>query len=90
MKICLHYESAYYSSVSKSTPVSGVNDDLPPISVTPILSSLVEQLIVRDHIFPAIPSNKIIDQYGLKPTGSTTAALVDLTNRISVMLEENK
>ena len=26
----------------------------------------------------------------VKPTSSTTAALIDLTNRISVMLEENK
>ena len=37
-----------------------------------------------------MPSNDIIDQYGFKPTGSKTASLVDLTNRISVMLEENK
>ena len=27
---------------------------------------------------------------GFKPTGSTTAALVDLTNKMSVMLKENK
>ena len=50
----------------------------------------MERLIVRDHIYPAIPSNDIIDQFGFKPTDSTTAAFVDLTNRISVMLEENK
>ena len=71
------------------TPVGGVND-LRPISVMLILSRLVERLIVRESIYPAIPSNDIIDQYDFKPMGSTTAALVDLTNRISVMLEENK
>ena len=65
-------------------------NDLRPISVAPILSRLVERLIVRDYIYPAIPSNEIIAQYSFKLTGSTTAALVDLTNRISVMLEENK
>ena len=78
--------------VPKCTPVGGVND-LRPISVTPILSRLVEPLIVRDHIYPAIPSNEIIYQYGFKQTLrhlSTTAALVDLTNRISVKLDENK
>ena len=42
---------------------------------------IVERLIVRDHIFPAIPTNEILDQYGFKPSGSTTAALVDLTHK---------
>ena len=64
--------------------------DLRPISVTPILSRIVERLIISDHIFPAIPTNEILDQYGLKPSGSTTAALVDLTHKISDMLEDNK
>ena len=72
--------TAVITPVPKCTPVSGVND-LRPLSVTPILSRLVERLIIRDHIYPAIPSNDIIDRYGFKPTGSTTAALVDLTNK---------
>ena len=45
----------------RSTPVNEVSD-LRPISVTPILSRIVERLIVRDHIFPAIPTNKILYQ----------------------------
>ena len=65
-------------------------NDLRPISVTPILSRIVERLIVRDHIFSAISTNEILDQYGFKPSGSTTAALVDLTHKISGMLEDNK
>ena len=36
-----------------------------------------------------MPSNDIIDRYGFKQTGSTTAVLVDLTNRISAKSEEN-
>ena len=73
----------------KCTPVNEVSD-LQPITVTPILSRIVERLIVRDHIFPAIPTNVILDQYGFKPSGSTTAALLDLTHKISTMLEDNK
>ena len=73
------------NTCTKWTPVCRVNDFW-PISITPILSCLVERLIVRDHIYSAIPSNDIIDQYGFKPTGSTNATLVDLTNRISVQL----
>ena len=33
---------------------------------------------------------KLYDQFGFKPTGSTTAALVDIINTIAIMLETNK
>ena len=56
------WRTAVIIPVSKYIPVGGVND-LRPISVTPILSRSVELLIVRDHIYPAIPSNDIIDIY---------------------------
>ena len=51
---------------------------------------MVERLIVKDHIFPVITPVKLYDQFGFKPTGSTTAALADITNTISIMLETNK
>ena len=38
----------------------------------------------------AYTTAKLNDQFGFKPTGSTTAALVDITNTISIMLETNK
>ena len=81
--------TAVITPVPKCTPVSGVSD-IRPISVTPILSRMVERLVVKNHIFPAIPPAKLNDQFGFKPTGSTTAALVDITNTISIMLETNK
>ena len=83
------WRTAVITPHPECTPVGGVNN-LRPISVTPILSRLMERLIVRDHIFPAIPSNDSIVQYDFKQADNTTAALVDLTNRISVMLEEHK
>ena len=61
--------------VQKCTPVSGVND-LRPVSVTPILSRMVERLVVKDHIFHAITPAKLYDQFGFKPTGSTTMHLL--------------
>ena len=51
---------------------------------------MVARLIVKDHIFPAITPAKLYDQFVFKPTSSTTAALVDITNTISIMLETNK
>ena len=83
------WRTVVITPVPKCTPVSGVND-LRPISVTPILSRMVERLIVKDHIFSAITAAKLYDQFGFKPTGSTTAALVDIINTISIMLETNK
>ena len=50
---------------------------------------MVERLIVKDHIFPAITPAKLYDQFGFKPTGSTTVELVDITNTISIMLGTN-
>ena len=82
------WRTAIITPVPKCTPVNEVSD-LRPISVTPILLLIVERLIVRDQIFPAIPTNEILDQYGFKPSGSTTEALVDSTHTISNMLEGN-
>ena len=83
------WRTAIITPVPKSTPVNEVSD-FRPISVTPILSRIVERLIVREHLFPTIPTNEFLDQYGFKPSGSTTAAFLDLTYKISNMLEDNK
>ena len=73
----------------KCTPVNSAGD-LRPISLTPILSRMVERLIVKDHIFPSIPTEGLCDQYGFKRTASMTAAIIDITRKISMLLETNK
>ena len=45
--------------------------------------------MVKDHIFPAIAPHQLHDQCGFKPTGSTTAPLVDYGNSVAILLEEN-
>ena len=47
------WRTAVIAHVLRCTLVDEVND-LRPISVTPILSRLVERLTVRNNIFPAI------------------------------------
>ena len=64
--------------------------DLRPLSVTLVLSMLVERLVVRDLIMPNVSPANLYDKYGFKPTGSTTATLVDLTHTVTVILETNK
>jgi hypothetical protein len=64
--------------------------DLRPISVTPILSRVLEKFIVKKYLLPVIPASAIADQFAFRPTGSTTAALVYLTHHVTKMLETNR
>ena len=77
---------AVITPVPKHSIITGPND-LRPISVTAILSRIVERLIVKDHIMPYEPCEQLIDQYGFQRTHSTTAALIDFTHTVVTMLE---
>jgi len=80
-------------------PTSAV--DYRPISITPVLSRILEKRIVRIYIYPALyiplrccspdlpPLLDFSDQYGFRPTSSTTAALIMLLYTISHMLSSN-
>ena len=50
---------------------------------------MVEQLVIKDYIFPATSLDKLYDQFGFKPTVSITNTLDDITNTICIMLETN-
>jgi len=80
------WKSALVTPIPKVTTVKSFTD-LRPISVTPILSRLVEKIIVRKYIIPALPLDSISDQFAYRPTGSTTAALVSLTHTVAQKLE---
>ena len=84
--------SAWRTAVIPLPKCTSVNStgDLRPISVTPILSHTIERLIVKDLIFPLILTEQLFDQYGFKKTGSTTVAIIDITHKISMLLETNK
>ena len=77
---------AVITPVPKHWIITGPND-LRPISVTPILSRIVERPVVKDHIMPYVPCEQLGDQYGFKRTDSTTAALIDVTHTVVTMLE---
>jgi Reverse transcriptase (RNA-dependent DNA polymerase) len=63
--------------------------DFRPISVTPILSRIIEKIIVRRWIIPAINQNTVVDQFAFRPSGSTTCALVYLMHHVTSLLENN-
>ena len=67
--------------------------DFRPISITPVLTRIMEKSIVRQFLYPAFnqPSTASLlnDQFAFRPTGSTTAAIVFLLHAVSQMLNTN-
>jgi hypothetical protein len=71
------------------TPIPKVScpqqpSDFRPISITPILSRLMERAVVRSFLYPAFlkPAHNLSfsDQYAFRPNGSTKAASLSPTN----------
>jgi len=67
--------------------------DFRPISITPVLTRIMEKSIVRQFLYPAFnqPSTASLlnDQFAFRPTGSTTAAIVFLLHTVTQMLNTN-
>jgi hypothetical protein len=65
--------------------------DYRPISITSVLSRILERIVVSTHLYPVLSTSpahlNLDDQYAFRPTGSTAAALVSLLQTVSVMLE---
>src|SRR6218665_2250858 len=68
--------------------------DFRPISVVPVLSRILERIVVNCYIYPAfdhLPFRlRIQDQFAFRPTGSTSAALIDLLQKVTKMLLDNE
>ncbi|MFZ2537944.1 MAG: reverse transcriptase family protein [Oscillospiraceae bacterium] len=61
-----------------------------PISVTPIISRVLEKLVVCQYLYLVLYHNKYkhnyMDQFAFRPSGSTTSALICLTEKICKLL----
>jgi len=79
---------SFVSLVEKTSNPTSLTD-FRPISVTSILSRLTEKLVFKNWLLPAIPDFYLHDQFGSRPRGSTTFALVYLTHHVTKMLETN-
>ena len=80
------WKTAVIAPVLKvSAPVREAN--YRPISITSIMSCLLEHVIVKDFIYPTLqsppPDLKFDDQFVFRPTGSTTAALITLLSSVT-------
>ena len=54
------------------------------------LELISERLVMRKHLLPVIPNENLRDQFAYKLSGSTTSALVSLTDTVGRLLEVNK
>ena len=66
--------------------------DYRPISITPVLTRILERIVVKDYIYPSFrcaPTGiSFNDQFAFQPTGtgSTTAALIMLLHTVTTLL----
>jgi hypothetical protein len=63
--------------------------DFRPISVKPIMSRIIEKILVSRWLRPAVDSAMIADQFAFRPSGSTTCALVYIMHHVTRLLESN-
>ena len=84
------WKKAYITPVPKVRNASEYRDfaDLRPISVTPILSRLVEKIVVQRYLWPLMDDEQMNDQFAFRSTGSTTAALITLMHTIYSMFDQ--
>ena len=69
------------------------HSDFRPISITPILTRMMERTVVRTFLYPAFlappPSLTFSDQFAFRSTGSTSAAIISLLHTITSLLQAN-
>ena len=86
------WKAAYIRPVQK-IPTPTQSSDYRPISITPVLSLMMEKMVVKEFIYPAMndppPELSFSDQFAFKPAGSTTAAIIDMFQAIIKMLQTN-
>jgi hypothetical protein len=92
-QVPIQWKTASILPVPKVT-VPTQHSDFRPISITPVLTRIMERTITSRFLYPSFnnapPALSLDDQYAFRPTGSTTAALIQLLNTVTSMLTTNK
>lgn len=88
----IQWKLAWIRPVPKiATPAQ--HSDYRPISITPVLTRMLERLVVRQFIYPAIlkppPTLSFSDQFAYRPTGSTNAAIISILHIVTHLLVTN-
>ena len=85
-------KQAYIKPVPKVTHPKALAD-FRPISITPVLTRIMERLIVTQFLYAAFTSPaktpQFSDQYAFRPTGSPTSGIISLLHTVTHLLIDN-
>jgi len=88
------WKNAEIHPVPKVASVKSYSD-FRRISIALVLTGIMEKSVVRRFTFiysafhQASFASSLSDQYAFRPSGSTTAAVISLTNTVTQMLNKN-
>jgi len=86
------WKQAWIRSVAKVV-VPTQHADFRPISITPVLTRIIERTVVQSYIYPAIQQPPACltfdDQSAFRPTGSATAAITTILHKVTHLLVNN-
>ena len=86
------WKQAFITPIPKMSAPSK-HADFRPISITPVLTRVMERTVVKYFLYPAFlsppPSLTFSDQFAFRPTGSPAAAIITLLHTITSMLASN-
>ena len=72
------WKKADVVAIPKQKPVKGINNHLRPISLTPIISKLAEEIVVNNYVRPEVMEKIDDKQFDTIPNSSTTHALISM------------
>jgi len=70
-------------------PVQILKKDLRPFSLTPCVSKVAEEFVVRDYIMPTVLNNLDMNRFGAVPKSSTTFTLIDMLHDLTKGADQN-
>ena len=86
------WKQAYIKPVPKVTHPKALAD-FRPISITPVLTRIMERLIITQFLYAAFTSPsktpQFSDQYAFRPTGSPTSTIISLLHTVTHLLIDN-
>lgn len=83
------WKQATVVPIPKEKPVYEINKFLSPISLTPILSKLAEELVVDLFVKPAVGRKVDLRQFGTIPDSCTTQALISMLHSWNRSIDGN-
>lgn len=73
--------------IPKQGPVYDVNRHLRPISLTPVLSKMAKEFVIKQYVKPAVLGKVDPRHFGTIPGSSITEALISMTHALNSAID---